>query len=152
MLIFEGVVDSGQHLAGPWARHDALIATLLGVPLHPGSINVFVSATEHPEFLGCKHPFFRRDVDEPVEPSRIRQQGFLLVRECDLNGQAAFILRTESPGKAYDGPNREIPTRLAQPNTMFEIVAPFLPGIEYGVRATIAFDPAPHKLRKIDVR
>jgi len=75
----------------------------------------------------------------------------LLVRDCTLNGHAAFILRSEHPGRAYDGPGRHVPTRLPQPNTMFEVVAPYLPWVRYGVEVTLEFDPRPETLRRLPV-
>ena len=146
ILKVRGVVDSGQHLVRRLYENDELLSKALGVKLHPGSINLFVSAVGHPELSsGGKFPFFPRD-DFPI-PDHIRARGVLCVRDCLVNGYAAFALRTEHPGRAFDGPNNLVATRMPQPNTMFEIVAQFIPGIAYGAEVDFVFDTHPTKLR-----
>jgi hypothetical protein len=143
VMELHGVVESGQHLMKGWYERDQLLSKLLGVQIHPGSINVFVSTVGHPELPRSNHPFFREHEDEWMHPNRgIRAKGHLLVRDCTLNGHRAFLLRTEQPGKVWDGPGVAHPAPLvAQPNIAFEIVAEFIPGIAYGSAATLVFDP-----------
>lgn len=152
MLKLRGIVDGGQRYVRGWHGSDPVVATSLGVELHPGSINVFVSTAGCPELAGCGYPLFRRTEDEDVSPPGIRRRGSFLVRDCKVNGVPAFILRTEHPGKAYDGPGRVVPTRLPQPNTMLEIVGPEIPGIAYGAEVDLELDPDPAKLRTVTVR
>ena len=75
----------------------------------------------------------------------------LPVRDCTLNGHAAFLLRTEYPGKAYRAPNIVAPTPIPQPNIMFEIVGPKIPGVSYGATLELVFDPDPSQVRKLPV-
>ncbi len=150
MLTLDGIVDGGQTLAGHWLR-DPLFEALLGPGLHWASLNVFVSAAGHESLRSCRHPFFRETVDEGLSPANVRATGHLLVRDCTVNSVPAFILRTEHPGAAYAGPSRPVATRMPQPNTMFEVIAPWIDGIPYGSKVTFAFDPDPSKLRKVPV-
>jgi hypothetical protein len=143
------MVDGGQQYMGKWYGNYDLLSKALGTPIHPGSINVFVSAVGRPELRAGKLPFFPRD-DIP-DPQSILARGSFSVRDCQINGHAGFVLRTEHPGRAYDGPNHPVPTRLPQPNTMFEVVAPFIPGIADGVEVDFVFDPDA-ELRTVSVR
>jgi hypothetical protein len=144
-VILEGKVGDGQGLATSWLQ-DPIFATLLGT-IHPGSINVFVSGTGHPSLTDCKHPFFRRTVDEWIHRDGVYRQGFPLARDCTVNGHRAFILRTENPGPSY----RRGPP-IPPPHTMFEIVgAALIPGITYGADVAIAFDADPLALRTLRV-
>jgi len=137
-------------LVGRWFPEDGLHSILLGVDLHPGSINLFVVAPEG-SALACSYPFFRAEEDESVEPRVVRQRGVLRFRRCSLNDRhEAFILRTEYPAKEYDGPGRL--KKIWHGHTMFEIVGPRIPELRgYGEEMTLSFD-AERALEVIDVR
>jgi hypothetical protein len=150
-MIVHGTVGSGQHLAARWLA-DPMFEQLLGAPIYPGSINVFVRRDEHPAVGTSPHPLFRAEQDESVFPGDIRQQGFFLFRECTLNGEPAFLLRTESPGEAYSGPGLVIATPISQPNVMFEIVATrLIEGIAYGVEVTVDLDESEGALHRVQI-
>ena len=110
-IVLQGFVGRGQGFASAWLSEDPLFSTLLGVQLHAGSLNVFVS-----DASGVHRSLFPHD--QWMRADQIRVQGYLHARACKLAGHDAFILRTEHPGRAYRGP-----TPIPQPNTMFEIVA-----------------------------
>jgi len=150
-MILHGIVGSGQHLAAGWLA-DPIFARLLGTPIHPGSINVFVHRDGPPALGTSPHPLFRAERDESVFPDDIRRQGFLLFRECMLYGEPAFLLRTESPGKAYSGHGLVIDAPIHQPNVMFEIVAKrLIEGIAYGVDVMVELDESDGALRRVEV-
>jgi hypothetical protein len=139
-IVLQGFVGRGQGFASGWLGEDPLFSNLLGVQLHAGSINVFVSDTS-----GIHRSLFPHD--QWMRADQIRVQGYLHARACTLAGYDAFILRTEHPGPAYRGP-----TPIPQPNTMFEIVAgSFIPALTFGGPVEVAFDPDPSQLRKLSV-
>jgi hypothetical protein len=131
-MIVYGVVGRGEGLAGHWFR-DPVFARLLGASIHPASINLFVPG---------KHDHLFPYDQIPLRPDEVHRRGYLMYRGCSLAGHPAFILRTESPGKAYSSPGRQCATPIAQPNTMFEIVARArLPEVKYGARLQLAIMP-----------
>jgi hypothetical protein len=137
---------SGRHGGGLWLR-SPLFSKLLGTPIYPASINVFVRAVDY-ALVASKHPLFR-DVDEELRPEGIRKKGFLLARPCTVNGDPAWILRTEHPGPTHTGKK---PPPLPMPHTMFEIAATKkLKWVKYGAFVTIDVDttlePVVHTLK-----
>ena len=101
-----GAVFKGQGLAKGWMEKDPLLSGILGIKLHPGSINVYVSAD---------HRLF----DQDISSYAVRQSGYLRALRCVVRGVNAsrdgFIVRTEL--------NCPFNPRAARPNTMFEILA-----------------------------
>jgi hypothetical protein len=152
-LILRGVVGRGQGLAGrDISVGHPLFSAMLGVQLHPGSINLFVSAVGRSDLSCHAHPFFRAEQDETVFVQGVIERGVLPARDCRLNGHVAFLLRTEYPGAAYGGPGQRADTPIPQPNVMFEIVGSQIPGVSYGVAMDLEFDPDPLKVRRLDPR
>jgi hypothetical protein len=102
-----GVVFEGQGLAKGWMEKDPLLSVTLGVKLHPGSINFFVSGDY-------------RLFDQDISPNCVRNAGHLRALPCVVRrGDArrnGFIVRTE-----FQGPRT--PIAIPQPNTMLEILA-----------------------------
>jgi hypothetical protein len=124
-----------------------IFSALLGVQLYRGSINLYVSGNGQPELTSCKHPFFRRDLDESLDPHFVVRQRCIRFRQCTVNGHAAFMLRTEHPGPVY----RRGPP-IPPPHTLFEIVAGAkLPGVDWGAAMELVFDEHASTLQTVPI-
>jgi CTP-dependent riboflavin kinase len=81
-----GIVVSGRRMAGMWMHKDMrLYVEALKIMVHPGTLNIRV---EDPR-LGKQLLIG----GECVDPGYIRGMRKMVVRDCTVNGTAAFVVR-----------------------------------------------------------
>jgi hypothetical protein len=139
--VLHGKVGQGQGYAsglregGLWLR-SPVFSKMIGSPIYPASINVFIAATTF-DLMRTRHPYFRQD-DEELRPEGVRKRGCLVFRPCLINGDRAFVLRTEHPGPTHSGKK---PPPIPPPHTMFEIAATKkLSWVRYGAPVELEID------------
>lgn len=117
-----GVVVKGQHMAAMWMNRDhRLFADALGVIVKPGTINI--------RFEADAHERLHRQLligGECVDPGFIRSTRHMVVRNCEVNGVQAFIVRHQLH------PDR---------SSIVEVIAPLVPGLRPDMLATLVFEP-----------
>lgn len=123
-----GEIVRGQRHATPWSELDPVLAEVVGVKLHPGTINVLVPDVTQ------EHRILHHGGG--IEPQHVRHRGWHRFCPCTLDGRAAFIVCTWR-GAIYP-PETPIPG-----TTLFEIVAAQkLPNIEYWRKGVpLSYDP-----------
>jgi hypothetical protein len=106
-ISLHGVVFKGQGLLNSKMKEDPLLSGILGVKLHPGSMNVYATGDHH---------LFGQD----IFPACVRNAGHLRALACVVRRgdtrRDGFIVRTE-----LDCPFG--PKAMPPPNTLFEILA-----------------------------
>ena len=92
---------------------------------YPGTLNVYVAG---------QHDYAPNERNYP-EPNHLQQQGYLTVRECTVNGIAAWLLRCECPGPSHR------PPPIDGIHTMFEIIArEYIANIRYKSAIVLEFE------------
>ncbi len=101
---------------------------------HAGTLNVYVAG---------QHDYAPNERNYP-EPNHLQQQGYLTIRECTVNGVAAWLLRCEFPGPSHK------PPPIDAPHTMFEIIGrERIEGIAYKSAVTLELEEGPQHLKNL---
>jgi CTP-dependent riboflavin kinase len=142
-MVLRGFVAQGNGWAREWMKDDTLLSQILGVGLHPGSMNIYVKG-RHCLFDKAAHPGQicsegRCLFDQDIHPGHVCAAGHLWALPCRVGAPrlGGFILRAEHPG-----PRDPIP----RPHTMFEVVSRFglrtALGLHDGDPVDLDFDPS----------
>jgi CTP-dependent riboflavin kinase len=104
MTVLQGIVGTGLGAARGWMATDGYLSQFLKVPLHHGTLNVYVKG-DH--FV----------IGDGFDPDSARRNGKVRALPCTVNGLDAFIVRNEHGGPAQ--------ISMPAPRTLFEIVSEF---------------------------